>query len=361
MERKAIKNAKRIVVKIGTSVLAAEDFNLDENWLKDFTDQVAEILKQDREVIIVSSGAIAAGMGLLGLKKRPKSLPEQQACAALGQGYLMKTYEECFKKKGFHAAQILLTWEDVRDRRRYLNAENTLNALLKKKVVPVINENDTVSIDEIKFGDNDRLSALVAGLVDADILIMLTDVDGLRMGDEYVDSVHKIDAKIEKIVSGTDKETSKGGMVTKLDACKIAMGSGISCVIANGRHRDILLRVVNGERIGTLFIPAAQKLSARKRWIAYNARPKGKIFIDDGARCAIIEKNKSLLACGIKKVEGHFAQGDIVLILDMNGHEVARGVSAYSALELEKLKGATAKSATREAVHRDNMVILGHS
>lgn len=272
MEHKKIKKAKRIVVKIGASILTKAGgkgrggrITLDEAWIKGFTEQVAVLFKKGYQVVIVSSGAIAAGMGLLGMKKRPKSLPEQQACAALGQGYLMKTYEEFFRKKGFHAAQILLTWEDIREKRRYLNAENTLNTLLNKKTVPVINENDTVSVDEIKFGDNDKLSALVSSLVSADLLVMLTDVEGLYIDDKKtVASVVKdINAGIEKLACGTDKECSRGGMKTKLDAAKIAVKSGIDCVIADGREKGVLLRILNGEKVGTLFQAHENKITGR--------------------------------------------------------------------------------------------------
>ena len=268
MERKKIKKAKRIVIKIGASVLTTKvkgSLQLDESWMKNFAGQVAVLLKQGHQVLVVSSGAIAAGMGLFGIKKRPESLPEQQACAALGQGYLMKTYEEFFKKKGFHAAQILLTWEDIREKRRYLNAENTLHVLLSKKVVPVINENDTVSVDEIKFGDNDKLSALVASMASADLLIMLTDVDGLHIDDRrtVASVVREINTGIERLARGTDKECSLGGMKTKLDAAKIAVKSGIDCIIANGREKNVLLKILKGEKTGTLFQAHKTKITGR--------------------------------------------------------------------------------------------------
>jgi glutamate 5-kinase len=265
MEHKKIKKAKRIVIKVGASVLTAKGLNLDEKWIKNFARQIASLFKEGRQVIVVSSGAIAAGMGLLGMKNRPKSLPEQQACAALGQGHLMKAYEECFKKNGFHAAQILLTWEDIREKRRYLNAANTLHVLLNKKAVPVINENDTVSVDEIKFGDNDKLSALVASLVSADLLIMLTDVKGLYVDDKKTVAgvVKDIHAGLERMACGTDKECSRGGMKAKLDAAKIAVRSGIDCVIADGREKDILLKIVSGKKIGTLFQASKNKITGR--------------------------------------------------------------------------------------------------
>jgi len=272
MEREKIKKAKRIVIKVGASVLTlntgtgrSRSLCLDEKWIKSFASQVATLFKKGYQVVIVSSGAIAAGMGLLGMKNRPKGLPEQQASAALGQGYLMKTYEEFFRKKGFHAAQILLTWEDLREKRRYLNAENTLHTLLSKKAVPVINENDTVSVDEIKFGDNDKLSALVASLVSADLLIMLTDVDGLYIDDKktIISVVREINSEIEKLACGTDKECSRGGMKTKLEAAKIAIRSGIDCVIANGREKDALLKILRGEKTGTLFQAHKHKITGR--------------------------------------------------------------------------------------------------
>lgn len=375
MTRQKIKKAKRIVVKVGASVLTCkrtsanrDAYCLDKPWIKDFVSQVSLLMKDGYEVSIVSSGAIAAGMGLLGIKKRPKGLPEQQAAAALGQSFLIRTYDDFFRKKGLHAGQILLTWDDIRERHRYLNAENTLSVLLKKKIVPVINENDTVSVDEIKFGDNDKLSALVASIIDADLLIILTDVDGLFSvdGKTCIDYVEQIDASLEKLCRGTDKEYSLGGMRTKLDACKIATIAGIDCVIANGRKKDILLRILEGENIGTFFASNKARMQARKRWIAYNARPHGRIFIDEGAQKALKFGNKSLLPCGIGKMDGKFNAGDVVLISGMDGTEFAKGLSNYSSEDLNKIKGLNTPEIEKiikegfyiEAVHRDNMVIL---
>ncbi|MFC1667514.1 glutamate 5-kinase [Candidatus Omnitrophota bacterium] len=368
MHREDLRRVKRIVVKVGTSVLISKGFALDKDWIKSFVKQISVLFEQGREVIVVSSGAIAAGMHLLNLKKRPRSLPEQQACAALGQGYLMNMYEEFFKKRGLHAAQILLTWEDMRERRRYLNAENTLHTLLAKKAVPVINENDTVAVDEIKFGDNDMLSALVANLTGADALIMLTDVDGLCLDSKKscVDMVREIDSRVERAACGTDKECSRGGMKTKLESCKIAMSSGVYCVIANGRRKDVILNILKGENVGTIFVPKKNKMHARKRWIAYNAKDQGKLIVDDGAKDALVKKNKSLLACGVKAVEGRFSYGDVVLIATANGVEFARGLSNYSAKDLNKIKGMKTRDAEniiesgfyQEVVHRDNLAIL---
>lgn len=368
MNRENIKKAKRIVVKVGTSVLTSKNSALNRVWIGGFAKEIASFLKKGLEVIVVSSGAIAAGMHLLGIKKRPHSLPEQQACAALGQGYLMKTYEDFFKKNGFHAAQILLTWEDVRQRRRYLNAENTIHTLLSKKAVPVINENDTVSVDEIKFGDNDTLSALVANLAGADLLIMLTDVEGLCMDGKKgcIDIVKEIDSRVERLACGTDKQCSLGGMRTKLEACKITMASGVDCVIANGRKKGVLSRILKGEDIGTFFVPKSSKMHARKRWIAYDAKVNGKIIVDDGAKEALVKKNKSLLPCGIKKIEGSFLYGDVVIIAGSEGKEFARGLSNYASDDLKKIKGMGTKGLEKiigkdfyeEAVHKDNLVIL---
>lgn len=367
MYRQDIKKAKRIVIKAGTSVLASKDLTLNKAWMKDFVRQISSLLRQGREVIVVSSGAIAAGMNLLGIKKRPHSLPEQQACAAIGQGHLMNIYEDFLKKNGFHAAQILLTWEDIRERRRYLNAENTLHTLLSKKTVPIINENDTVSVDEIKFGDNDKLSALVANLAGADVLIMLTDVEGLCVEEKRcIDIVKEIDAQVEKAARSTDKECSLGGMKTKLEACKIAMSSGVYSVIASGHKKDVLLKILQGENVGTLFVPKKTRMQARKRWIAFNARPQGKIIIDDGAKEALVRKNKSLLACGVKSVEGRFSYGDVVVIAGGDGAEFARGLSNYSAGDLDRIKGRGTKEIEglikegfyEEVVHKDNLVIL---
>ncbi len=368
MHRESLKRSKRIVVKVGASVLTSKGLVLDRRWIGDFAGQVSILLKQGREIIVVSSGAIAAGMHILKLKKRPASLPEQQACAALGQSHLMDIYEEYFSKNGFHAAQILLTREDVAERRRYLNAENTINTLLSKRAVPIINENDTVSVDEIRFGDNDQLSALVANLSDADALVILTDVEGLcvdRKG-ARIDIVKEVNRDLEGLACGTDKEYSLGGMRTKLEACKIAMNSGLRCVIANGRRKDVLLDILSGGDTGTLFVPRKNRMRARKRWIAYNTRVHGRIIVDDGARKALVEKKKSLLPCGVKAVEGSFSYGDAVSIVTAGGVEFAKGLSNYSTENLDRIKGMDTKGAVKmisegfyqEVVHRDNLVIL---
>lgn len=369
MYRQKLKKAKRIVVKVGASVLTKKDLMLDINWMRAFVKQIVTLIKQDIEVVVVSSGAIASGMGILGIKKRPANLPEKQACAALGQVNLMKIYDDLFRKSSLHAGQMLLTWEDVRNRQRYLNAENTLHTLLKKKAVPIINENDTVAIDEIKFGDNDKLSALVANMIGADLLIMLTDVEGLYLGKgckKCIDVVENIDSKVEALALGTDKECSAGGMKTKLDAVKMSVVSGIDCVIADGREKSVLLKILRGGKIGTLFVSNKGKLEAKKRWIVHNAKVSGRLFVDEGAKNAIISGNKSLLPCGVKKLEGAFTYGDIVDIFDASGNIFAKGLSNYTSDDLNMIKGLNSKDAEKavkesfyeEAVHRDNLVVL---
>jgi len=366
MNRQNLKNAKRIVIKIGTRILVSREAYLNKKIISDFAAQISKLLKKDYEIIVVSSGAIGAGMHLMGLKNRPKVLPELQACAALGQGHLIKTYEDSFNRNGFHAAQVLLTEEDLKERDRHWNASNTLNALLRKRIVPVVNENDTVSIDEIRFGDNDALSARLSNFVKADLLIMLTDVEGFCIDNKCVDIVREIDLNIKRQALEAKSEFSRGGMRTKLEACSIAMSSGVHCVIADGRSKDIILKVVSGEKVGTLFVPKKNKMSIKKGWIAYNARVQGNITVDEGARDALINKNRSLLASGIKSIEGDFKSGAIISINFGNCAPFAKGVSNYSSQDLEIIKGKTSRQIGKiidkgfyeEAVHRDNLVIL---
>jgi glutamate 5-kinase len=294
------------------------------------------------------------GLCKLKLKERPKELYLLQAAAAIGQNELMNTYRKFFKTKK-HIAQVLLTWEDFNDRKRYLNAKNTILTLLRLGSTPIINENDTVSTDEIKFGDNDRLSALVSSLIGADLLIILSDVDGLFDKDKnVVRMVDEITPQIKALACPTNKKTCVGGMITKIEAAKIAMDSGIPCVIANGRRQDIILSVINEpEKYGTLFSPK-KGLAARERWIAFGTKPKGKILVDDGAKRALINK-KSLLSVGIVSLEGNFDMGDIVSVRDKQNNEFARGKVGLSSKQLDKVKGS---HFDKEIIHRDNIVIL---
>jgi glutamate 5-kinase len=348
------RNYKRIVIKIGSSLLCHER-EIDFSFIEDISSQIAGLIKEKIEVIIVSSGAIAFGMTKLSLESRPKELSYLQAVAAIGQHELMNVYRDNFKNHGLCCAQLLLTREDLHDRRRYLNAKNTLLTLLKLKAVPIINENDTVSVDEIKFGDNDQLSAMVSGLISADLLIMLSDVDGLLDKDKKVISlVEEITPQIKALACPTSKKTCVGGMITKIEAAKITTDSGSACVIANGRRKGILSSVLKESvNFGTLFL-SNKNLAAKKRWIAFGARPKGKIYVDDGAKKALLN-NKSLLSVGIVNVEGDFTASSTASVLDAQGNEFARGKVNISSRQLEKVKGTRQD---KEVIHRDNIVIL---
>ncbi|MCX5715371.1 MAG: glutamate 5-kinase [Candidatus Omnitrophica bacterium] len=362
---------KRIVVKVGTKVLAGKD-GLDRARLKLLVAQVSAITARGIEVALVSSGAIASGMGLLGFKKKPADLSELQACAAVGQTHLMESYDNLFKAHDKLTAQILLTQDDLDDRSRYLNAKHTFLELLRRGVVPIVNENDTVSTDEIKFGDNDKLASLVASLIDADLLILLSNVDGLYRSDasskkdEVVSVVEKITSEIESLARKSQDELGTGGMFSKIQAAKVSVKSGIPCVIANGGRENALCDVLDGKSGGTLFLPASSKLAARDCWLCFSARPKGRIKVDAGAKAALVERNKSLLASGIIAVSGEFRKNDVVKILDQAGEEFARGISNYSFSEIEKIKGLKTPEVSKalgyrsadEVVHKDNLAVL---
>jgi glutamate 5-kinase len=349
------KDYKRIVIKIGSSLLCSDKAKFDCGLVNEIAGQISDLAKGGKEIVIVSSGAIAMGMSVLKLESRPRELNILQAAAAIGQHELMDSYRRFFKARSLNCAQLLLTWEDFDDRRRYLNAKNTLLTLLKLKSIPIINENDTVSTDEIKFGDNDRLSALVSSLICADILIILSDVDGLLdRNKNVIPIVNEITSQIKALACPSDKKTCVGGMITKLEAARIAADSGIPCIIANGRTKNIIqLAIQQPEKCGTLFIPK-KGLKAREHWIAFGVKPKGKIIVDDGAKNALLNK-KSLLSVGIVASDGNFVAGDIVSLKDKQNYEFARGKVRVSSKELEKLKG---KHHDKEIIHRDNMVIL---
>ena len=345
---------KRIVIKIGASLLYSGNSELDCSLLDEICSQIADLIKDKKEIAVVSSGAIALGMSVLDLASRPKELSYLQAVAAIGQHELMNVYRGFFKGRQLNCAQVLLTWEDFADRKRYLNAKNTLLKLLKLRAVPVINENDTVSTDEIKFGDNDRLSALVSTLVSADLLIILSDVDGLlNRNKRVIPLVDKITPEIKELACPTDKKTCVGGMVTKIEAAKIAVGSGIPCIIANGRRKGIISSVIKEpEKYGTLFAPK-KGLAAKQRWIAFGTKPKGRIIIDAGAKTALLN-NKSLLSVGVLSVEGNFECGDIAAVT-CAGVEIARGKVGLSSKELSKVRGMRSE---KEVIHKNNIVVL---
>jgi len=353
------RHCKRIVVKIGSSLFFRKQdssgIDLDFNILHGIARQITDLMEAGNEVVIVSSGAIALGMSLLKVSARPKELSRLQAMAAIGQHELMDIYRELFNRSKLNCGQVLLTYEDFNDRQRYLNAKNTLLTLLKLKSVPVINENDTVSTEEIKFGDNDKLSALVASLISADILVMLSDVDGLLDNNKKVIKVvTKINQQIKSFACPTDKVTCVGGMIAKIDAAKIAVDSGIACVIANGRRENVLARIADDPMAsGTLFLPE-KRLDERQRWIAFGTKSKGRIIVDDGAKKALLNK-KSLLSVGISDAEGLFECGDVVSIVDARGNEFARGKTCVSCHQLGKIKG---RHSDKEVIHCDNIVML---
>jgi glutamate 5-kinase len=358
VRRELLKDISRIVVKLGTGVLTDSRKQPDLAQLEQLVAQVAAQRKEGREIVVVTSGAVGAGMGALGYEKRPGDLAELQACAAVGQSRLMAIYEKLFAKHDLHVAQVLLTHDDLEHHERHLNARNTLVTLLRFGVVPIINENDAISFTELRFGDNDKLSALVASLLPADLLLILTTVDGVienfgKVNPKTIPVIEQIDGGIEQLAGGTDSSTAVGGMKSKIEAAKIVVRSGIPLVIASGKKKNMLARVLAGEEEGTLFVPQATKLQGRKRWIAFFHYPKGALFVDDGAKQALREKGRSLLPPGIARCEGDFAAEDVVRICDLNGTEFARGIAAFGSNEIK------ARTLQRvEVVHRDNLVIL---
>ena len=358
MHREAIKSAARLVVKLGTGVLTDSRKQIDPAQLEQLVAQIAALRKSGKEIVLVTSGAVGAGMGALGYKRRPSELAELQACAAIGQTRLMAIYAELFAKHDLHVAQVLLTHEDLEHHERHLNARNTLVTLLAHGVIPIINENDAISFTEIKFGDNDKLSALVASLLPADLLVILTTVDGVienfnKADAKVISVIEQIDATIEKLAGGTTSETAVGGMASKVQAAKIVVRSGIPLVIASGKKKNVLAKVLAGEDEGTLFVAQPNKLQGRKRWIAFFHHPKGALFVDDGAKKALRESGKSLLPPGVARCEGDFVAEEVVRICDLNGTEFARGIAKFSGEEIRAKKLARV-----DLVHRDDLVIL---
>ena len=351
------KDYKRVVVKIGSSLFFSESGELDKSIFEKIGNQVVSLRNSGKEVVLVSSGAIALGMRTLGLTSRPKELSDLQACAAIGQNALMDNYTTFFKKHDINCAQILLTWDDLNDRQRYLNAKNTILTLLERKCIPIVNENDTISTDEIKFGDNDRLSGLVGNLVSADLLVILSDVEGLLDKDKKViPVVDEITAQIKGLACPTNKKTCVGGMITKIEAAHLfTSGTGSSCIIASGLQDDTILKNVKEPgTAGTLFVSVGKNLDEKKRWIAFGTKIKGRIIVDDGARRALLNK-KSLLSVGVTGLEGSFDSGDIVSVVDKQDCEIARGKVGIAAKQLDKVKGSRFD---KEVIHRDNLVIL---
>ena len=367
-----LRDARRIVVKVGSSLVTNDGRGLDERAIGEWSRQLAALAAEGREVIMVSSGAIAEGMKRLGWRSRPREVNELQAAAAVGQMGLAQMYETKLREHGLRSAQVLLTHADLADRERYLNARGTLLTLLSLGVVPVINENDTVVIDEIKFGDNDTLGALVANLVEADLLVILTDQKGLYSADprkdpqaRFIQEARADDPALEAMAGGAGSSIGRGGMITKVLAARRAAGSGASTVIAWGREADCLPRLAHGETIGTLLVAPTHKSHARKRWMADQLQLRGAVTVDAGAATKVRSEGKSLLPIGVTGVEGDFARGDVIAVRDASGHEIARGLANYASAEarllcrkpssqIEKLLGYVAEP---EMIHRTNLVV----
>lgn len=368
-----LQKTHRLVLKIGTQVLTNKGRVLSQEVFDRLAQEVTAAKKKEYEIVIVSSGAIAAGMARLGLTEKPKTMPQKQAAAAIGQSALMWHYERSFSFYGEKVAQILLTRDDLANRNRFLNARNTLFSLLNMGVIPIINENDTVVVEEIKVGDNDNLSALVTNLVNADLLIILSDIDGLYDRDprqfknaRLIPLVSQITDEMEEGAAGTSSPISIGGMVTKLEAARKAAFFGVPTILANGLVPRIIERILQGEEIGTLFVPQLNKLTSRKHWIAFTLKPKGKIMVDEGAKKAICQKGKSLLPSGVISIEGKFSVGDAVVLVDLQGQEFARGLSNYGSTEINKIKGLKSSEIidklgykySDEIIHRDDMAVI---
>jgi len=369
IRRRLIESSKRVVIKIGSTVLASKE-GINQQRIDILAKEISGI---DKEIVIVSSGAIASGMGRLSLKERPKEIRLKQAAAAVGQSRLMWAYEKGFESYGKKVAQVLLTREDLSDRRRYLYAKNTLETLIGFGVIPVINENDTIAVDEIRFGDNDTLAVMVTNLLQADLLLILSDVDGLYTSDprsdpdaKLIDLVTEITPQIEKIAGKSSTIEGTGGMFSKVQAAKKASAMGVATAIINGKKIGMIRRFFEYKNVGTLFSTGMNRLSLRKHWIAYTLKSKGTITIDEGAKRAILLGGKSLLSSGITAVEGRFGVGDAVGCQDESGRKVAKGIVNYSSEEIDKIKGMKSSEIEAilgykyddEVIHRDNMVIL---
>ena len=369
--REVLDRVKTLVVKVGTNVLSTDDDRLDADRIASLAEQLHRICQSGCKLVLVSSGAIGAGMGLLGLKERPKDLSHLQAAAATGQAHLIHIYDKAFRPYGYHAAQLLLTANDFKGRGRYLNVRNTLRTLAEYSVIPIINENDSVSTAEIKLGDNDRLAAMVAGLIQADLLIILSVVDGLLTGDptnptsKRIPLVEKFDDNLLNLVGASKSSRGTGGMGTKLEAVRTATAVGVNVMIANGKRPNVLDELLSAVDIGTLFLGEGDGVSAWKRWIGYTLPPKGRLVLDAGARRAVEQQGKSLLAIGVVRVDGEFVKGEVVSLVDQSGEEFARGLTNYDSSTASSIVGKRTDEITRElgsipydeVIHRDNLVV----
>jgi len=373
ISRDTIATARRWVIKIGSALLTADGKGLSHGMISEWGEQIAALRNAGHEVVLVSSGAVAEGMSRMGWRSRPRNLNELQAAAAIGQMGLIHAWEACFQAYGLHTAQILLTRDDLEDRSRYLNARSTLLTLLELGVVPVVNENDTVTTDELRFGDNDTLAALVANLIEAELLVLLTDQEGLFDADprfnpqaRLIEETRVDNPQLDAVAGGSASGLGLGGMVTKVRAARLAARSGTGTVIASGRRSRVVESVSRGEAVGTLLVPVQEPQAARKRWLAGQLQPRGSLTLDEGAVRVLRERGSSLLAVGVCGTKGDFARGEVVVCLDLAGREVARGLVNYDALEIAKIMGKPSHQIEtvlgyvdeEELIHRDNLVVL---
>lgn len=372
--REALKKAKRIVIKVGTSTITYANGKRNFSQIDRLAREISDLQNQGKEMILVTSGAVAVGVDRMGLPGKPKTIPSKQAAAAVGQGVLMHTYEKFFADYGQIVAQVLITKTEAIDRHRYTNTRNTFMELMRQRVIPIVNENDVVALDELKIGDNDNMSALVAGIVDADLVIILSDVDGLYTANPQthpdaviVPEVAEITPEIEASAGGVGSARGTGGMATKIQAAKAATSSGIHLVIASGTEKNAITRVLQGEELGTLFVSRENRLQFRKRWLAFGAKIAGSIVVDDGCAKAIRKAGGcSILPAGVFAVQGEFLPGSTVSVIDKDAHELARGLVHYSSAELEQIKGCNSGEIANilghknfdEVIHRDDLVIL---
>ena len=372
--REALKKAKRIVIKVGTSTITYANGKRNFSQIDRLAREISDLQNQGKEMILVTSGAVAVGVDRMGLPGKPKTIPGKQAAAAVGQGVLMHTYEKFFADYGQIVAQVLITKTEAIDRHRYTNTRNTFMELMRQRVIPIVNENDVVALDELKIGDNDNMSALVAGIVDADLVIILSDVDGLYTANPQthpdaviVPEVAEITPEIKASAGGVGSARGTGGMATKIQAAKAATSSGIHLVIASGTEKNAITRVLQGEELGTLFVSRENRLQFRKRWLAFGAKIAGSIVVDDGCAKAIRKAGGcSILPAGVFAVQGEFLPGSTVSVIDKDAHELARGLVHYSSAELEQIKGCNSGEIANilghknfdEVIHRDDLVIL---
>jgi glutamate 5-kinase len=375
IRQETLARAKKILIKVGSAVLTGAE-GLDLKIVDSLVAEMTQLARQGYSVVLVTSGAIASGKNRMGITGSLKSMPEKQAAAAIGQGRLMRAYSKSFEKYGFFVAQILLTLSDVTDRQRYLNIRNTLSTLMQWGVIPIINENDTVAVDEIKFGDNDNLAAMIANIIEADLFINLTNTAGLydcnpseSSKAKLIPLVCELSEEIESIATGDTSSVGTGGMKSKVLAAKKVTASGIPCIIAPGKRKKVLADILAGKEIGTLFLPVADRLNSKKHWIAFTLRPRGKLIIDDGAKKALLEKGKSLLPSGIVDVEGDFLLGDPVSCVDSRGVTIAKGLVNFSSDEIRKIMGLKTAKISQvlghkdydEVIHRDNLAVTKNS